>query len=60
MARRPTPPRQLTLAIERPRHPGVELPDGVVQALADLLLEAVAADVATDGREVGDEPEDHR
>lgn len=50
---------QLVLELERPRpqRPMVPNAKGLVQALADLLLEALAAETSNQGGE--DEREDH-
>jgi hypothetical protein len=40
--------------------PDVVVPDEVVQALADLLLEAVGVRLGIEDGEDGHEPEDHR
>jgi hypothetical protein len=49
---------QLSLALTVPL-PGLVVPDEVVQALADLLLEAVGARQGTEKKEDGHEPQDH-
>lgn len=52
------------LALERESRsrPAATPPENLVQALADLLLEALGARTAPSlpEREIGDEPEDHR
>ncbi len=54
---------QLVLALDREDRPRAvtNTPEGLVQALADLLLEALGTDRATTatGKEVRGEPEDH-
>lgn len=51
------------LALERknPLHPATPAPTGLVQALADLLLEALGTRLSLPipGQEASDEPEDH-
>lgn len=51
------------LALERedPLHPATPAPTDLVQALADLLLEALGARLLlpTPGQEASNEPEDH-
>ncbi len=61
MASRPR--TQLVLALDREdrSRPVTPTPEGLVQALADLLLEALGTDrtATVTGKEVRDEPEDH-
>lgn len=63
MTSRSRPRTQLVLALEREERfrPVTHAPEGLVQALADLLLEALAADVAltANGKGTRDESEDH-